>query len=676
MPCPPTARDGDLFRTLFDMAPDAMVVVDRAGDIVLANPQAHVLFGYPAGELVGQPVESLLPESVRAAHVAHRTRYMAQPRVRPMGAGYELTGVRRNGESFPVEIALGPAGDGLYAASIRDISETRRARQALARARRDGHLVALGRLVLESGRDASLRVAVSALVAEALGMDGAAIAVGLPGGKTLPVRSASGLAPACIDALADAFAADHLTAQLASRPRTEAWLLSRAPAGDLPAVRAALAAHGFAEAAIQPLLDRHEITGVLLVLGRSPGQLDEGQRHFLRLAANMLAAAVQRSRSEEQLAHAQRLDALGQLTGGIAHDFNNLLTIISGNLQILDAEHGVSADARELMDSAARAVDRCINLTGKLLGFSRHRALSPRGIRPPQMLHDLRDMLARTFGARIQVGVDCPADVPAVYADPGELEAALVNLAINARDAMPEGGVLRISARERPLAAGEAGGLPAGRYVAFLVEDSGSGMSQDVLDHALEPFFTTKGAGKGSGLGLSMVYGFARQSGGRLTLGSQPGRGTRVEILLPTAAPQDEVGEARTPGSISHRLARVLVVEDEPDVRRVAIRFLHALGYDTLEAADASQALAQVRDDRGIHLVFSDVGLACGMDGIALVQAIRRLRPGLPALLTSGREQADNKAAALPAGVALLRKPYRVEQLGDALARALENRRA
>jgi PAS domain S-box-containing protein len=676
MSSPRLIGNEDLFRTLFEMAPDAMVVVDQAGDIVLANPQAHGLFGYPPGELVGQRVESLLPESVRAAHATHRSRYMAQPRVRPMGAGYELTGVRRNGEVFPVEIALGPAGNGLYAASVRDISETQRARQALERARRDGYLAELGRRVLESGRDASLRVAVSALIAEALKVDGVAIAAGLPGGRALPIRSASGLTPALVDALADAFAADHLAAHLMQRQRTDVWMLTRDPGDELPALRAALATHGFGDAAILALLDRHEVTGALLALTREPGDLDSDQLHFLQLAANLLAAAVQRSRSEEQLAHAQRLDALGQLTGGIAHDFNNLLTIVSGNLQMLEAEYGDVADARELVDGASRAVDRCINLTRKLLGFSRRRALSPRGVRAQQIFDDVGDMLLRTFDARIHVSLDCPADVPVVYADPGELETALVNLSINARDAMPGGGSLRISARERHLVADEAGGLPPGRYVVFLVEDTGAGMSQDVLDHALEPFFTTKDPGKGSGLGLSMVYGFATQSGGRLTIGSHPGRGTRVEILLPTAPPQEEAGESRTAGSVSPGHARVLVVEDEPGVRKVAVRFLHSLGYDTLEAADATQALALLRGDKGIRLLFSDVALADNASGFELVREARRLRPGLPALLTSGYEHATEGAdEALPEGVRLLHKPYRVEQLGEALAGAMEGRR-
>jgi PAS domain S-box-containing protein len=663
---PSPAGNEELFRTLFETAPDAMVAINRAGDIVLANPQAHRLFGYPDAALLGLRVENLLPEAVREAHIAHRSSYMVQPRVRPMGAGYELTGVRRNGEAFPVEIALSPIGSDLFAASIRDISETKRARQALQRARFDTYLARLGRLVLESGGDESARSAVPALLAEALATDAVAVASGNHGGA---LRASSGLPPELTDALVRALASDNLLGWLAARER-DAWTLARAGADELPALRATLAAHGFGDIAIVPLLDRHEPAGAVLALSREVAAYDSDQLHFLQLASNMLAASIQRSRSEEQLSHAQRLDALGQLTGGIAHDFNNLLTIVSGNLQILDAEYGDQGDARELIDSASRAVDRCINLTRKLLGFARRRSLSPRPIRPQQTFDELADMLMRTLGARIRVMLDCPASVPAVHADAGELEAALVNLALNARDAMPEGGHLRITARERTVGPGAA--VAPGSYVSFVVEDDGCGMPRDVLARALEPFFTTKEAGKGSGLGLSMVYGFARQSGGLVNIDSRPGQGTRVEVLLPAAAAPEEAAEGDASPMPRAGGALVLVVEDEPGVRAVAVRFLRSLGYQAVEAEDARQALELLQAEPRIGLLFSDVVLGSGQTGFELVTEARRIRSALPALLTSGYERsAIGMDAALDSGVELLRKPYRIEQLGEALGRAL-----
>jgi len=671
MSSPRIDGNADLFRTLFQTAPDAMVVVDPDGRIMLANPPAHRLFGYPPEGMPGLRIEQLLPEAVREAHVAHRARYMAHPRVRPMGAGYELTGVRRNGEPFPVEIALSPIGDGLFAASIRDMSETQWVRQALQRARYDTYLARLGKLVLESRRDESARTAVPALLAEALGADGVAVALGLPGSDSLPIRAASGIAPALADALTEALARDALAARLVDRPQNGTWTLALSRDDELPALRAALDSHGFGDMAIAPLLDRHKPTGVLLALTRTRDDYDSDKSHFLQLAANLLAAAIQRSRSEEQLAHAQRLDALGQLTGGIAHDFNNLLTIISGNLQILDAEHGDVADAHELIDSALRAVDRGIHLTRKLLGFSRRRTLTPRALRPQQVIRELGDMLTRTLGARIQVHLSCASDVPPVHADAGELETALVNLSLNARDAMPDGGSLRITARESTAPAEGDAGITE-RYVAFMVEDTGTGMTREVLDHALDPFFTTKEAGKGSGLGLSMVYGFVKQSGGRLRIESQPGQGTRIELLLPTATIGEEIAET-TDGDNRRGHARVLVVEDEPGVRKVAVRFLRSLGYDTLEASSASQAMELLHHDASIQLLFSDVVLGSGHTGFELVRDARLLRPGLPALLASGYANASIGAdEALHTGIQLLRKPYRLEQLSDALAQALE----
>ncbi len=677
MPLSRLGANEELFRTLFETAPDAMVVVSRSGEIVLANPQAHRLFGYPVPDgLRGVSIEALLPQEVRAAHARHRERYMTRARVRPMGAGYELTGLRRNGETFPVEVALSPIGDQLFSASVRDISESQRVRQALERARYDTYLARLGKLLLESSRDESARAAVPALIAEALGVEAVAIAIGPPDGEAPPIRAAHGIAPPLADALPEAFASDRLADRLAGFRPAGIWTLSRSPADDLPALRAALEAHGFADMAIVPLLDRLKPTGALLAFSTQPDHCDNDKSNFLRLAAHILAAAIQRSRSEEQLAHVHRLDALGQLTGGIAHDFNNMLTIISGNLQMLEAEHADHPGTRPLVESALRAVDHGAALTRKLLGFSRRRALAPRALQPRRVLDELDDMLARTLGERIRLALDCPPDLPPVLADAGELETALVNLALNARDAMPEGGTLRIAAYERKAAAGDGtDGLPPGRYVAFMVADSGSGMSREVLKRAMDPFFTTKEAGKGSGLGLSMVYGFVRQSGGSVRIESIPGRGTQVELLLPVASSvpgDDDPPEATTATAATPNHVRVLVVEDDADVRRVAVGLLRSLGYDPVEAGNAAHALELLHADPSIRLLFSDVVLGYGHTGFELAREARVLRPGLRVLLTSGYAQASPAAdAALREGAQLLRKPYRQDELASALARVL-----
>jgi PAS domain S-box-containing protein len=659
------ASDAELFRSLFETAPDAMIVVDRGGRIVLANPQAERLFGYGSGTLAGEFVEVLLPEGLRDAHVGYREGYMSRPHVRPMGAGYELMGVRRGGEPFPVEIGLSPIRSRaamLFAASIRDISETRRVRQALTRARHDTFAAQIGRLALESSNyDAAVESA-PALIASALEIGTVAVLFSDARHQKFTARAEIGLPPSLLGLLVQA---------LSGEPAPDARLtLKSFDAVHIARLRSLVAQAGFRDAAAVPLLDRHEPMGALVALSKKEDAFERDALHFLQSVANLLAAAIQRSRSEEQLAHSLRLDAIGQLTGGIAHDFNNLLTVISGNLQLLEDSMATQPDRVETIESALRAVDRGAALTKKLLAFARRQRLAPREVVPSHLLADLKQMLARTLGERIAIRMECGADVPPVFADPGELDAALINLALNARDAMPRGGELAISARRVALAGD--GELESGVYVVFSVADTGSGMPPDVLARALEPFFTTKGSGKGSGLGLSMVYGFVKQSGGRVAIESTVGAGTRVDLYLPAReAASAESPSTPTAGDAQADRGAVLLVEDEPDVRAIATAFLRSAGYTTYETDSGERALELLARHADIALLFSDIVLGSGMTGFELVRAARHRMPQLPALLTSGYERAggepDDDA---PADVDVLRKPYRREQLIAAVRKA------
>ncbi len=656
------AASASMFRELFETAPDAMIVVDRAGGIVRVNAQAERLFGFAESELRGRPIETLLPERVRGAHAAHRQDYMRQPRVRPMGTGQELIGCKRDGQEFPVEIALSPLDtpDGpMVLASIRDISETQRARQALRHARYDAALGEIGRLALAAPNPGALAAAIPERIAASLDADAVAVLFRDPQLPRLHVRGASGVA-------ADALEGMPWVPWLAPEP------------GDTPArVRAWLDREEFLPAGFRTcvsvgLYDRRELAGALVVLCRETRDFDRAARHFLEAVANLLDAALARIRAEEELSHSQRLEALGQLTGGIAHDFNNLLTVVSGNLQVLEDEIGDRPAAREIIASALRAVGRGAELTRKLLAFARRQRLTPRALAPDRLLAELAAMLRRTLGEGVEIAVDCKANLGPVFADPGQLDAALVNLALNARDAMPRGGRLTLSARAERIDAAQAGdALPAGAYVVFTVQDTGLGMTAEVLARALEPFFTTKEHGKGSGLGLSMVYGFAKQSGGHLTIDSRLGYGTRVDLFLPVA-PEARADErkAAAPGT-TRGDETILIVEDEADVRAIAVRFLQSLGYRVLAAADAAAALAQLEATPGIALLFSDVILGAGMSGVELADAARRLRPQLPVLLTSGYERA---AADDARGFPLLHKPYRREQLAAAIRDAFARR--
>jgi signal transduction histidine kinase len=426
--------------------------------------------------------------------------------------------------------------------------------------------------------------------------------------------------------------------------------------------------------------ERGRTLGVLLARWRQPVAPGDDDLRFLESMANLLATALQRAQSEAALSHAQRLESVGQLTGGIAHDFNNLLTVIHGNLQVLEDLPAVAGDpmAPELVAAAARACRRGADLTGQLLAFSRRQVLQPRPVDLQRMLPALADMLRRTLDRRIVIEVAPEPGCPPCKADPGQLESALLNIAINARDAMPDGGTLRFAARRvTHLPAGVLDSTPAeaAAFVAISLADSGSGMSESVKARAFEPFFTTKEAGRGTGLGLSTVYGFARQSQGGVTLDSAPGMGTTVTLYIPAV---DTPAAVRVPASAAaHGVPaglQVMVVEDEPAVQRVVQAFLQGWGCEVLPFPSAEPALSALsQPEQRVDLLLSDVVLGPGMRGTALAEQARRLRPALPVLLMSGysSELLASEAAGGPGAPELLRKPFSKAELAQAIARAL-----
>jgi PAS domain S-box-containing protein len=674
-----SAQSVATLRSWFDVAPDAMIAVDQEGRIVAANAQAERLFGYESGGMHGLPLEALVPEPVRHAHAMHRRAYTDQPRVRPMGIGYELAGVKRDGGQIPVEIGLSPiptAEGVITVASVRDISETRRVRQALVRARRDTSVVQVGRLALEStDYEAAIR-RIPEMVRSALDAQAVAILSTDWQRSDLHTRAATGLSAGTAEALASALGGGQFIRRFFLTRELAAIIWEDMKSEEFAPVRTTLEEMGFRDVALVPLFGRHEPMGLLAALASRPGVFDRDEVMFLQSIANLLAAAVHRNRTEAQLAHAQKLEALGQLTGGIAHDFNNLLTVISGNLQLLEAELP-DPEHQEVIDSALRAVDRGADLTRRLLAFARRQSLQPRAVVPQPLLQELGHMLTRTLGEAIQIEVDCPADVPDVYADANELDTALINLALNARDAMPRGGSLTISAREVVLdSADNPWKVSPGRYVRFAIGDTGTGMSPEVRAHVLEPFFSTKGPGKGSGLGLSMVYGFVSQSGGGMTIESRLGYGTQVALVLPVAALDARKGAEKRAarGARSEGQETILVVEDQAEVRGIAVRFLRALGYQVLAAASAREALERLLAQPHVDLLFSDVVLGSGMDGVELAQEARRVRPQLAVLLTSGYPGPGERLREQKAEehFELLRKPYRREDLANAIRRVLD----
>ncbi len=373
--------------------------------------------------------------------------------------------------------------------------------------------------------------------------------------------------------------------------------------------------------------------------------------------------------AQERLRQSQKMEAVGQLTGGIAHDFNNLLQVVLGNLEIL--HRNLPEDAARLRRSAENAMNgarRAAVLTGRLLAFSRRQPLAPRPVDANGLVAGMSDLLGRTLGEAVRIETALADGLWRAEADPNQLENAILNLAVNARDAMPDGGTLFIetaNARlDRAYAARNADAKP-GEYVMIAVSDTGTGMDKQTMDRVFEPFFTTKEVGKGTGLGLSQVYGFVQQSGGHVRIRSKPGEGTGVRIYLPrslggTAEGAEESDGAAPPAG--SRPETVLMVEDSAEVRAYSAEVLRELGYEVLEAADGPSALDLLGRSAGarVDLLFADVILPGGMTGTALDERARALRPGLKVLFTTGyaRSAPDSASGRLDPGTEIIAKPF------------------
>jgi PAS domain S-box-containing protein len=376
-------------------------------------------------------------------------------------------------------------------------------------------------------------------------------------------------------------------------------------------------------------------------------------------------------RAQEHFAQAQKIEALGQLTGGIAHDFNNMLMVVSGHAQALKTRLKDARDLRalEAMEHAARRGER---LTRQLLAFSRRQTLNPTVIRLDERLDAFRDVLASSARGNIGIAIDVVPNTWPVSVDVPELELALVNIVVNARDAMPDGGTIDITAQNVALRGGETAEELDGDFVALQIADNGEGIPPEILPRVFEPFFTTKQVDKGTGLGLSQVYGFTRQSGGTTTIESPPGNGTVVTIYLPRS--QADAGmlvetpsaEETTSGSEA-----ILLVEDNAEVKAVAGLLLQQLGYRVAAVDSAAEALGLLAEGRSVDLVFSDVVMPGDMDGLALARRIRSDYPHIPVLLTTGYAKAASQAKGFP----ILRKPYRLTNLSRAIRDAIETQR-
>jgi PAS domain S-box-containing protein len=375
--------------------------------------------------------------------------------------------------------------------------------------------------------------------------------------------------------------------------------------------------------------------------------------------------------TREALFQSQKLEAIGQLTGGIAHDFNNILTVILGNLDLLRLQVPATPEVDEIINAVIRVALHGRDLTTHLLTFSQRRLLNPQAVDIDGLVTDIGRLLSRTLGATIQLTLDLHGGGGAALVDPSALEAAVLNLALNARDAMPHGGTLtlrtsRVEISDSPVTDEDP---RCGSYAVLELEDTGCGMTADVIARAFEPFFTTKTGSQGTGLGLSMVYGFAKQSGGAVTIDSDPGRGTTVRMLLPLAdveVRQTQSENEEDGGPVASRI--VLVVEDQPDVRHLVRRQLESLGHRVTVAEAASEALTLLEGPGAPDLLVTDIILAAGMNGFELASAARLHRPDLPVIFMSGYPAIpEARERVRETGAPLLAKPFTTPQLERAV---------
>ncbi len=504
------ARESHL-RSILETVPEAMVVIDAEGVTISFSKAAEKLFGYAAEEVCGRNVRMLMPNPDRERHDGYIARYMATGERRIIGFGRVVTGQRKDGTTFPMELAIGEAatnGKRIFTGFIRDLTS------------------------------------------------------------------------------------------------------------------------------------RHKM--------------------------------------EEELRQAQKMEAVGQLTGGIAHDFNNLLTVISGNLEMIERRLD-DGELRLLLREAQDAAEDGAKLTGQLLAFGRRQTLNPKLTDIGRLVSNFADLLRRTLGEAIELRTVVTGAGHTALVDAAQLQNALLNLALNARDAMPRGGSLTVEISRTRLDADYVQAHPQlriGNYVLLSVADTGIGMSAEVQQRAFEPFFTTKGVGAGTGLGLSMVYGFARQSGGDLQLQSELGQGTTLRLFLPAAAPvQPEVAlrqdEETPPAGQPQSRELILVVEDDARVRRVAVARLEGEGYRVIEAATGAQALALIGQHPDISLLFTDIVMPGGMLGDELAKEVRALRPDIKVLFTSGYAEPGLPGRDLAEGD-WLKKPYTARELATRLRHLLD----
>ena len=618
-----------MLQAALQTAVGAIIIIDRQGLIRTLNAAVEKMFGFAGDELIGRNVNVLMPEPFHSRHDGYLRHHLETGERKIIGIGRQVMARRRNGAIFPVHLSVSEFeadGQKFFTGILHDLSEQRSgglAEQGLLRAIFN-HLPDAVLVVDPQGRITLCNPAVARVFGYAP--------------EELIGKSVATLHETPTEFEGTQEFNERLKGQDPLRLRAARF---RRKSGEaFPA-----------ETVATPLHDQDGHFIGVLSLNRDISQ-----------------QVVQ----DQALRKSQRMEAIGQLTGGIAHDFNNLLTIITGNLELLEMEIE-SDEQRDLLSRANDAALMGARLTSRLLTFARRRRLEPVVLDLNDQVLSMAELLRRTLGETIALSTLLAPRLWSVQADPSEIENAVLNLAINARDAMPAGGKLVLETKnvvldERDVAT-EVGVQP-GDYVRLSVSDTGVGMSPEVLARVFEPFFTTKEPGKGTGLGLSGLYGFVKQSGGHVTVYSEVGRGTTVNLYLPRVATGVEATTTARGERAAAPLAgeTILLVEDNAEVRRVSARRVRNLGYTVIEAENAAAAIEVLSSGRKVDLIFSDVVMPGGMSGFDLARWAQQNVPSVRVLLTSGfAEDVARAGEAIAPDLEILRKPY----TGDELARSL-----
>ena len=632
------APKAEWLRAVVETAVDGVILIDAQGSVLMFNPACEKLFQYAADEVIGQNVKVLMPALYRDSHDGYLGNYHRTGERKIIGIGREVLGRRKDGSTFPMHISVGETkqdeGSSIFVGILHDLTERERVEGILR----------------ESA--AQLRAVVDTAVDGVILIDA--------DGRILRFN------PACEKLFryqADEVIGANVKMLMPEPYRSghDGYIRNFVTTGEKKII-------GIGREVIGRRKD-----GSTFPMDLSVGEAkQDGSSIFVGVIHDL----TDRKRTEAQLIQAQKMEAVGQLSGGIAHDFNNLLTVIVGNAEHLSEQLSARQDLKRLAEDICNAGERGAELTQRLLAFGRKQLLRPVETECNKLLDSIHKLLRRTLREDVEVTTQLDPELRVAFADPSQLESAILNLALNAQDAMSSGGRMIISTANASLDNREHNIHPDvrdGAYVVIAVTDNGEGMPKAVLDRAFEPFFTTKEVGKGSGLGLSMVYGFAKQSNGHVSIYSEPGLGTTVRIYLPALTAKAKDAAAQVPWEVGPSGAEtVLIVEDDPFVRSYAVMSLQTLGYHVIAAVDGREAMQQLQTGAHIDLLFTDIVMPGGVYGWELAGLARKTRPDLRVLLTSGYALETLAANGhLQEGSAILSKPYRKAELARRLREAL-----